>query len=87
VPLVGRRRVALALEDMSQVTSAVAAHDLRSLHAKCAVGVSGHGTWHGVEERRPAASGLELVLSSVDGRVAASASVGAGAGRVLVVLA
>jgi hypothetical protein len=63
---------------MSQVTSAVAAHNLCPLHAECAVSVSGHCTWNGVEECRPAATRLELVLSSVDGRIAAGASVGAG---------
>jgi hypothetical protein len=63
---------------MSQVASAVAAHDLCPLHAECAVGVSGHRTRNGVKECRPAAARLELVLSSVDGRIAAGASVGAG---------
>lgn len=84
--LVRRRRVALPLEHMSQMASAVAAHNLCPLHTKCAVGVSGHCTRNGVEECRPAAAGLEFVLSSVDGRIAAGASVGAGAWSVLVVL-
>lgn len=87
VSLVRRRRVALSFEHMSQVSSAVAAYNLCPLHAKCAVGVSGHGTRDGVEEGGPAAARLELVLSSVDGRIAAGASVGAGSWRVLVVLA
>lgn len=87
MPLVGRRRVAFALEHMSEVASAVGAHDLCPLHAESAVGVSGHCTRHGIEERRPAAAGLELVLSSVDGRIAAGASVGARAWRVLVIFA
>lgn len=72
---------------MSQVASAVAAYDLCPLHAECAVGMSGHRTRDGIEECRPAATRLELVLSSVDGRIAAGASVGAGGRRVLVVLA
>jgi len=87
VPLVRRRRVALTLEHMSQVTSAVAAHDLCPLHAECAVGVSGHRTGYSIEECRPAAARLEFVLSSVDGRIAAGASVGAGTWHVLVILA
>lgn len=87
VPLVRRRGVALALEHMSQVTSAIAAHDLCPLHAECAVGVSGHRTGHSIEECRPAAARFELVLSSVDGRIAAGAGVGAGAWHVLVILA
>lgn len=72
---------------MSQMSSAVAADNLCPLHAKCAVGVSSHRTRDGVEECRPAAARLKLVLSSVDGRIAAGASVGAGAWSVLVVLA
>lgn len=85
--LVRRRRVSLSLEDVSQVTSTVAAHDLCPLHAECAVGVSGHCARNGVEECRPSAARLELVLSSVDGRIAAGASVGAGGWRVLIILA
>lgn len=85
--LVRRRRVSLTLEHMSQVTSAVAAYDLCPLHAECAVGMSGHRTRDGIEECGPAAARLELVLSRVDGRIAAGASVSAGGWRVLVVLA
>ena len=85
--LVRRRGVSLSLEDMSQVTSTVAAHNLCPLHAKRAVGVSSHRSRNGVKECRPAAARLELVLSSVDGRIAAGASVSAGGWRVLVVLA
>lgn len=85
--LIRRRRVALSLKHMSQMSSTVAAHNLCPLHAECAVGVSSHCARNGVEERRPAAARLELVLSSVDRRIAAGASVGAGSRRVLVVLA
>jgi hypothetical protein len=63
---------------MSQVSSAVAAHDLCPLHAECAVGVSSHRAGNGVEEGGPAAARLEFVLSSVDGRIAAGARVRAG---------
>jgi hypothetical protein len=72
---------------MSQMSSAVAAHNLCPLHAECAVGVSSHRTRDGVKEGGPAAARLELVLSSVDGRIAAGASVSTGGWRVLVVLA
>jgi hypothetical protein len=72
---------------MSQVASTVAANDLCPLHAESAVGVSGHGARNGVEEGRPSATGLELMLGSVDGRVATCASVCAGGRGVLVVLA
>lgn len=87
VSLVRGRRVTLSLEYMSQMSSAVAANNLCPLHAECAVGVSSHRTGNGVEECRPTAARLEFVLSSVDGRIAAGASVGAGSWRVLVVLA
>jgi hypothetical protein len=87
VPLIRRRRVALALEHMSQMASAVGAHDLGPLHSKGAIGVSGHGARNGIEERRPAAARLELLLCSVNGCIAAGASVSTGAWGVLVVLA
>jgi hypothetical protein len=87
MPFVRRCWVSLALEHMSQVASAVAANDLCPLHAESAVGVSGHGARNGVEEGGPSATRLELVLSSVDGRVATCAGVCAGGRGVLVVLA
>lgn len=74
--LVGRSRVSLALEDMTQMTSAVAAHNLRPLHAEGGIRVPSHGSRNGVEESRPAAARLELVLSRVDGGIAAGAVVG-----------
>lgn len=87
MPLVRRRRVSLALEHMSQVASAVAANNLRPLHAESAVCVPCDGARDCVEESRPAAAGLELVLGRVDGRVAAGTVIGAGARGVLIVLA
>ena len=72
---------------MSQVASAVAANNLCPLHAESAVGVSGHGARHGVEEGRPSAAGLELVLGSVNWCVAAGASICARGRGVLVVFA
>jgi hypothetical protein len=87
VSLVSRRRVTLSLENVSQMSSAIAAHDLCPLHAKCAVGVSSYSTRNSVEEGGPTAARFELVLSGVDGRIAAGTSVGAGSWRVLVVFA
>jgi hypothetical protein len=87
VSLVRRRRIALALEHMSQMASAVGAHDLRPLHSKSAVGMSGHSARNSIEERRPATARLELVLCRVNGCVAAGASIGAGGRGVLVILA
>jgi hypothetical protein len=87
VPLIGGRRVTLALEHMSQVASTVGAHDLGPLHSKSAIGVSGHSSRNGIEESRPATARLEFVLCRVNGCVAAGASVSAGGRGVLVVLA
>lgn len=87
VPLVGRRGVSLALEDVPQVSTAVAANNLRSLHAESAVGMPCHSAGDGVEERGPAAAGLELVLRGVNGLVAAGAVVCAGGRGVLVIFA
>lgn len=84
--LIRRRRVSLALENVTQVSTTVRAHNLRPLHAKGAVRVPGHGARHGVKESRPAASRLELVLCSVQGCLAAGAGVDALGGSVLVVL-
>ena len=64
--LIGRGRVSLALEHMSQVSSAVGAHDLDTLHAECAVDMSRHSTWDRVEESGPAAPGLEFLVCGVE---------------------
>jgi hypothetical protein len=87
VPLICGCWVSLTLEHMSQVAPAIAANDLCPLHTESAVGVSGHSARNGVEEGRPSAAGLELVLGSVDGRVAAGAGICAGGRGVLIVLA
>lgn len=72
---------------MAQMATAVAAHNLCSLHAKRPIGVSRHSAWNRIEEGRPSAARLELVVRLVEGRVAASASVGALLGVVLVIFA
>lgn len=77
VSLVRRRRVALPLEDVSKMTSTVRAYNLDPLHSKCAVRVSCHSSWEGIEECWPAAAGLELVLGFVQRCVAAGAGVDA----------
>ncbi len=87
MPLIRRCRVPLALEHMPQMPSTVRAHDLRPLHAECAVHVPGHGAWNGVVEGGPSATRLELLLRGVEGRGAGGAGVGARRRSMLVVLA
>lgn len=65
MPLVGRGRVALALEDMTEMAAAIRTDNLGSLHAEAAIGVSGHGTRQAVKIRRPPTAGLELVVGLV----------------------
>lgn len=76
MPLIGGRRVSFALEHMSQVSSAVAADNLRPLHTESGISVPSHSARDGIEESRPAAARLEFVLRGVDGRLTASAVVG-----------
>lgn len=87
VPLVRRRVVPLALEDVAEVPAAVGAHNLGAGHAQRAVLVAHHGAGDGIVVGRPAAARLELVVRLVEGRVAAGAVVGARVGAVLVILA
>ena len=87
VPLIGRVVISLALEHMSQMSSTVTANNLRPLHTESAICMPRHRTRDVVKVRWPSTARLELVLSSVDRRIAAGASVGAGSRRVLVVLA
>jgi len=56
VTLIGRGRVALALEDVAEMTATVGADNLSALHTKGAVGVSCDSSGDSVEEGRPAAS-------------------------------
>jgi len=86
MPLVRGCRVALSLENMTEMTSTVRTHNLDPLHAKCAVGVSGDGSRESVKERRPAATRLELVLRLVQRCVASGTCVHSLGGQVLVVL-
>lgn len=65
VSLIGRRCVSFSLEDMAQVTSAIAANYLCSCHAEGSVCVTGDSTWDGIEVGGPATTTLELVLCLV----------------------
>lgn len=72
---------------MAEVTSTVAADDLGPLHAKCVVHMSRHGTGNRVKVGRPAAAGLELVISRIERRVTSGAVVHAFCRIVFIVLA
>jgi hypothetical protein len=87
VTLVGRSRVALALEDVTEMAATVGADNLGALHAEGAVGVSGNSTRDGIEESRPAAARLELVVGLVERSLAASTGVDTLGGHVLVKVA
>lgn len=73
MPLICRRRIPLALEDMTQMTPAITTHNLRPLHPKRAIRMSGHRTRDRVKVRRPAAPGLEFMRGLVQRGVAAGA--------------
>lgn len=74
MPLICRRRIPLALEDMAQMTPAVTTHNLRPLHPKRAIRMSSHGAGDRVKVRRPAAAGLEFMRGLVERGIAAGAS-------------
>jgi hypothetical protein len=59
------------------MTTAIGADNLRSLHAKRVVHMSGHSPRNGVEVCRPSTARLELVVSSVKWRIATGAFVDA----------
>jgi hypothetical protein len=87
VTLVGRGRVSLALEDVTEMAATVGANNLSALHAKSAIGMSGYSTRDGIEESRPAAARLELVVGLVERSLAAGTSVDTLGGHVLVKVA
>lgn len=67
VPLICRRRISLALENMTQMSTTVIAHNLNPLHAKRAILIPSNSARNGIEESRPAAPRLELVGGLVEG--------------------
>lgn len=87
MPLVDRVAKLLSLENMSQMTSAIRAHNLRPLHPQRPVCMPCHRAGHCVKERRPPTPAVELVTRLIEWRVAARTRVLAAGGRVLVVLA
>ena len=66
VSLVGGSLVAFALEYVSQVSTALCAHDLDSTHAVSVVFVRGDGSRETLEESGPAAAGVELGIGLVE---------------------
>lgn len=86
MPLVRRRREALSLEDMPQMTATVGAHNFRPDGAKASVLVPRHGAGDAVKVGRPAAARVELVRGLVKRRVASGTGVDALLWVVLVVL-
>lgn len=85
MPLIRRRRIPLALKNMSQMAPTITANNLRPRHPKPAVHMPRHRARDAVEIRRPAAAGLELVRGLVEGCVAGRARVHARGRGVLVV--
>jgi hypothetical protein len=85
--LVGRGRISLALENVTEMATTVGADNLSALHAESSVSVSGNGTGDGIEESRPAAARLELVVGLVERSLAASTGVDALRRHVLVKVA
>lgn len=84
MPFISRGIVALSLEHMAQMAPTITTDDFRPRHPEAPVGMAGHSPWDGVEVRRPAAAGLELVACLVQRRITGGAGVDAGAGHVLV---
>lgn len=72
---------------MPQMPPTITAHDFRALHPKRAVDIACDGAGKGVEEGRPAATGLEFVRGSVKGRGAGGARVDPAGRHVFVVRA
>ena len=84
VALVLRVAEALALENVSQVSSTVVANNLCPHHAQARVWPLAHSIWEGVPEGGPAAPGIKLVVCLVQRRIAASACVDTGVRVVLI---
>jgi hypothetical protein len=87
VTLIGGSRVSLALEDVTKMAATVGADNLSALHTKGAVSVSGYSTRDSIEESRPAAARLELVVGLVERSLAAGTGVDTLGGHVLVKVA
>ena len=67
------RRQPLALEEMAQMTAATGAKNLRAVSV--GIGCTPYRTGNRIVEARPAASGIELVLRTVQRRAALAAAI------------
>jgi hypothetical protein len=77
MPLIRRRRKPFSLENMAQMPSTVATHNLRALNAKRPVDMARHSARNRIKVGRPAASRLEFGVCLVYRRVAGSTVVDA----------
>jgi len=75
VSLVGRRGIALSLENMAEMTSAIGTDNFGSCHSKRVVCVPSDGTGDAVKVGRPTTAGLELMVCLVQRRIATCARV------------
>jgi len=67
------------------MSPAVRTHNLRPLHPQRAIRMSRNSAWDVIEIRRPAATGLELLVCGIEGGIAAGASINTGGGCMFVV--
>lgn len=77
VSFVGGVLVAFVVENVANVASTSSAADLSALHAHGDVRMKSESTLDGLEEGRPAATGVEFGFAFIKRRVAASAVVDA----------
>ena len=83
--LVCRGWIAFSLENMTQMTPAIATYDFCPLHSRASICMASHSAGEAVKVRGPTASRFEFVRSLVQRCVAASACVDSAAGKVVVV--
>lgn len=70
-----RGRESFARKNMTEMTTAVATHNLCSLHSKSAIRMPGHSSGDRIEIRGPTTTGLEFMVGCVKGRVTAGAGI------------
>lgn len=86
MPLIRRRREPLALKHMTQMPTAIGAHNLGPHREQRSVLVALYGAGDAVKVGGPAAAAAEFVRGLVEGRFAAGTGVHALGGVVLVEL-
>jgi hypothetical protein len=83
--LICRSSVTFSLKDVTQMSTAVRAHNFCPFHTECSISVSGYCARDIIEVCGPSAARLELVGSFVERGVAASAGIDASIRHVLVI--